>query len=300
MKFTRCYIITYKSPKWSEKEWTKRYSNHRLQVEYFRSKGLDVFVFAQNYTDEIKLDGVTYLEWDGKRRLPGDARNVCLQHFYSSDEDYTVLMDDDIILDETVYKQPHHDGISFLDEFRAYRMEDVEAIDVFSTLQPKFDAYGVIFTKNKDQMKDYWVFKRRPQLTGQLVFIKNLRIHKGFEVFYPENWATPDGEVLYGEDQAFTIDCQIRGANCFQLENIVFKDMGLLISTHANTKDQEKMTQAYIQCKINMLDRYPDLPREDLPNGKFRVRWNEFASKYNPYKKILLPRTTASTLGAFE
>lgn len=299
MIFDRCYIITYKSDKWSDKEWAKRYTNHKTQVEYFLRKGLNVYIFAQNYSEDLKVSGVTYLEWDGVRRLPGDARNVCLKHFYNSDQDFTLLMDDDVVLLETVYKQPHLDSINFINEFRNYSIVDLKNIDVFSTLQPKFDPYGVIFSKNKNLMMDYWVFKRRPQLTGQFVFIKNISKHKNKEVFYPENWASSDGGVRYGEDQAFTIDCQLNGLNCFQLENIVFKDMGLLLSTHAPTKDKEAMKAAYIQCKLDMLDRYPELTKLTLPNGDFRIQWQKFVEKYNPYPKILLPKSSFSTLGDF-
>lgn len=298
MIFDRCYIISYRAPKWSDEEWNKRHSKHKFQVEYFKSKGLDIYVFAQFYDEKDKIEGVTYLEWNGERHLPGEARNVCLKHFYESEQDFMLMLDDEITILEKVYNKSHEDGINFIKEFQKMDIVDFKNIDVFGTLLPTRDAYGLTFEENKTEFQNSWVFKRRPHLCGQAVFLKNLKKYYDKEMYFPENWKTEDGDVLIGEDQAFSINLQLNGFNSFQLQNIVLNDLGVKISTYAPS-DKEELTKAFIKGKLALLKAFPELSKKDLLDGKFQILYSKFAKKYNPYQKISINKKTQETLSDF-
>ena len=198
MKANRAYVISYISDKWDDNTKLKRERAHSRQVAWLKSKGFDVYIFAQY---QGKHEGVTYLPYDGKRYLPGDARNQCLKHFYQTDDDYCFLLDDDIILfEDKVCSGNIVDILQGADHLLDYK------IGIMMPILPAYDPYSEFLEKYGDTIKSNFVLKNRPHMSSQFMIVKNFKKFYNQEIFFKENWCEADGSVKFGEDAIFSLD----------------------------------------------------------------------------------------------
>lgn len=281
MKANRAYVISYISDKWDDNTKLKREIAHSRQVSWLKSKGFDVYIFAQY---QGKHEGVTYLPYDGKRYLPGDARNQCLKHFYQTDDDYCFLLDDDIILfEDKVCSGNIVDILQEADHLLDYK------IGIMMPILPAYDPYGEFLEKYGDTIKSNFVLKNRPHMSSQFMIVKNFKKFYNQEIFFRENWCEADGSVKFGEDAIFSLDITKLGYGSYKLWNWSVYDLGATISTHSNgVQTREQITNRFRAIAKELAEMYNI---EIKPGGKSgqMVQWSKFGLKHGNARELVIP-----------
>ncbi|WP_096703752.1 hypothetical protein [Magnetospirillum sp. 15-1] len=143
---------------------------------------------------------------------PAEARNICLEDFYSSGYPWAALMDNDA----TLYHSPtHNSGYDFIAEMTA-QIESYDEIGLFYPINP-------MQTPFRDRWNDsgYFtnhVFERGLAAKGTLVFVRN----------FPQVGRKPiyqDPAFTFMEDNAFALDVLASGQAVFQNWNMVLKEL---------------------------------------------------------------------------
>lgn len=282
MILTKAYVISYISPKWDDVTKDKRRAVHIRQIEWLKQQGLDVYVFAQYKGD---LD-VKYLPYTRGRYLPGDARNECLKHFYSTDDDFAIFLDDDAILDPGKLEND-----TFISDIRKQDISDFDKVSLITPINPKYDPYTQFQLKNRQVLEDNWVMLSKPHQPGFIFFLKNLKKHHGIEIYYEEDWSEPDGSVKFGEDAVFSMRLTKAGLGSYQCWNISALDMGSSISTHSGgVQDKEVISRRMKDVKFIIQGVFPDLKIVVKPDGSSRVQWAEWADRFQRGRYVYIPK----------
>lgn len=281
MKFTKAYVISYISPKWTPKQFEKRKANHLKQVEWLKAQGFDVHIFAQY---KPVHSGVTYLPYDGGKYLPGDARNECLKHFYSTDDDFCCILDDDIIL----YSDKICSG-NILDVIRSADGLLEKNISHLHPIVPAFDPYSEFLKEYGETIKTNLVLRNRPHQSGQFIILKNLKKHYNDEIYFEKNWAEPDGSVKFGEDCVFSMKICQKGYGSYKLWNFTMHDLGVTNSTHSRgLQEKEVITQRFRNCAYEISQMF-DLRVSNPQTDKQKVFYSEFGISHGQVKEITVP-----------
>lgn len=276
MNFSTAYIISY-LPNDSLK--AKRLEIHNKQVDYWLAKGLNVLVYAQGYQqDDFRKDVQYIVNTRGDIDRPGPARNVLLRAFYDSGEDYCLLMDNDIILYEG---EKYCDSDNLVQILKDIPLESLEGVDVFEPLNPTQTPFSAFYAEKKDVLSDNLFFKRRPNISGQSLFIRNFKKF-GEEPFFYDDWFDEKtGKIIMGEDVAFGLDLTKKGKGVYSLMNAVRKDMGWTLSSWC--KNPEIRKQAFETLKAI-------LPTLGVGTKKGNLDWAGFANRYNIPRQVLAPK----------
>lgn len=277
MKFDNAYVISYIHPGWNEKTRAKRFDAHRKQIDWLKAQGFNVFVFAQ-YEGEHK--DVTYLPFNGQRHLPGNARNRCLDHFYSSDEDFCLLLDDDIILyDDRIYSGNIKEKLGRMDFLLS------ENISLMCPVFPAFDPYTQFIKEYGSVFPENLILKNKPAISGQFLVLKNLKKHYNKPIFFNETWAEADGSVKLGEDALFSLEVTKHGFGTYKMWNWMVNDMGVSTSTHVN---KETIKERYRSLNRELASIF-NLRVKDPGGQRQLVYWSEFGIKCGNRKEWVIP-----------
>ena len=274
MRFDNVYIISYLPDDPDLR--ASRLEKHRVQLAYWMPKA-QVIVYAQNYKDKSDFtDGVTYLINEGALKRPGPARNECLKHFYGSFDDFTVIMDDDIVL---YSGEKYMDSDDLLDKLRKIDISEFNRIDIFEPLNPTQSPFTKMYQDEASIFAESFWFKAKAAISGQSVFIKNLSKHKPDKVVYYQDLHDENGNIIMGEDVLFGLDAIKKGLCCFTLMNAVRKDMGWSLSTWAT--DEEKRKKAFSQLK-DILIEY------GIPQKGDNMDWSKFLAQHHHPKAVFV------------
>ena len=286
MKLNKIYIISY-LPNDEEKR-AKRKELHNRQIEYWKKripKEVELWVYAQNYRDEDFIEGVNYIinETD-EIKLIGGAKRECLKHFYQTDDDFALILDDDIVYYEG---EKYMDSDNIINILRGIDIEFFKDIDVFNGLNPSQEPFGAFYEKKRDTLKNNLYFKLKVNLSGGEIFFKNFKKFYGIEV-YLEDLLNEDGSNFGGEDVKLGIELIKKGFGVYSLKNIVRKDMGWSHSLWCKTKEHRK--QAMDALKEKIINEWG----VNSKNG--RVQWSKFIEQHSTKpKEIIIPKNGKKT-----
>ena len=220
MIFNNMYIISWLGN--NEEMVTQRMKYHDNQLKWCFENNIQPVVFAQNYKDEYYRENVIYIKHYGDVLKPGQARNVLLNHFYNSEEDFAVVADNDVYL----YKgEKYGANDTFVQTMKDTDVSKFEHVDCFYPLNPAF----VPFTKDlaKHKHSDSYSWRMKPGYIAACFFaLKNLKKHHNKEIYYDDAFVLPDGSMLPAEDQDFPINMIHNNMSCFLCPNIIKKDEG--------------------------------------------------------------------------
>lgn len=277
MLFDNAYIISYIHPGWDDKTRSKRFLSHRKQIDWLKNLGFqNIFVFAQ-YQGEHK--DVTYLPFNGERHLPGNARNVCLEHFYSTNQDYCLILDDDVVLyEDRIYSGNIKERIQKLD----YLLE-VNA-SLLCPVFPQFDPYTKFIKDYGSTFNESLILRNKPAIGGCFLLLKNLKKHYNDEVFFDRDWREHDGSVKLGEDALFSLEITKKGYGTYKMWNWMVHDMGATTSSHA---DKEISKERYRKLNLELADRF-NLRVKDPGGSRQLVFWSEFGIKCGNKKEWII------------
>jgi len=273
---------------------TKRKEIHRKQIKWALAKGLVPVVYAQAYTENDYIKGVTYLKGDPIH--PGGARNFLLDHFYASDDDFCLMVDDDT----TLYEDEQH-GTSgeFINIMRDLPVEDFEHIDIIAALNPSTTA----FTEElKNEIyKDNLVFEKARMFFGPFSMFKNFYKHHGIKLYYDvENFTDENGKIITCEEHDFCINAINHGMGVYKTSNIIYKEMGRQISTWVTSDKDRNVKKGYevINAKYGKeIFKFPMQPVRGLfedddefvaPKKSIRFQWQNVTWNPDLPKRIVI------------
>jgi hypothetical protein len=272
MQFNTAYIISY-LPDDSLRD--KRLEIQNKQLDYWLDKGLDVVVYGQNYKGNEIREGVDYIINNGTPDRPGPARNVLLSVFYQTQDDFCLVMDNDITLYEGQKYCASDDLVSILKETP---IENFQGVDAFEPLNPTQTPFSAFFADNRRELSENLYFKRRPNISGQSLFMRNTKKFYDKEYYYDDWYDEKTGKIIMGEDVDFGIQLTKDGRGVYSLMNAVRKDMGWTVSSWCKNPEARKQSFETLK-KI--------LPTLGIESKNGRQDWAGFANKYNIPRKIL-------------
>lgn len=282
MKFNTAYIISY-LPK--DDLRAKRLEIHNKQIDYWLSKGLNVLVYAQGYEQQDFREDVRYIV-NSKTTIdrPGPARNVLLREFYESDEDFCLLLDNDIILYEG---EKYCDSDNIVQILKDIPLENLQGVDAFEPLNPTQTPFSAFFAEKSEILSKNLFFKRRPNISGQSLFIRNFKKMGEEPLFYSDWFDEKTKKIIMGEDVAFGLELTKRGKGVYSLMNAVRKDMGWTLSSWCKNSEARKQAFDNLKTTLSSLG-------VDMKNGN--LDWAGFANRYKIPKQILAPKKNTSSV----
>lgn len=231
MKITKARIISF-IPR--DENETKRIEAHEKQIDFFLSHGLLVDVVAILPSDAhiIKKEGVTH-KIVNEKTLPGSARNIHLRDFYESDEDFTILADNDSFFRVDGKYAPS--GLHVLD---ALKQNDFEGIDLFVPVDGAMTPYTVLL--EHPDARDNFVFSRTNFFRGCVMFVRNIKKHYDKEIYFSSEFEV-DGNVIPGEDTAFGFKFLENGLGAYRCDTLILKEYMRDASSWVNNLEQRKI-----------------------------------------------------------
>lgn len=213
---------------------------------------VNVHVISMNYepNDYIERDNprLVYLDSPPAKLTP--ARLVGFKHFYDSDANWGIMMDDDAIL----YDKPQHkDGFKIFEEMEG-RFDKYRDVDVFFPINPQKIGFNPIWNKDPILFEENHVFVKNMDLKGSMFVVKNFRKHGMAEVL-------PDINFNWQEDTKFAIDCVAAGHTVMQCQNIVLNELSGSASHFSATANaripkmldgNSKIAEAYAHLGLKM------------------------------------------------
>ncbi len=282
MLFNTAYIISY-LPNDSLK--ARRLEIHNKQVDYWLAKGLNVLVYAQGYQqDDFRKDVQYIVNTRGETDRPGPARNVLLRAFYDSDEDFCLLMDNDIVLYEG---EKYCDSDNLVQILKDIPLESLEGVDVFEPLNPTQTPFSAFYAEKKDVLANNLIFKRRPNISGCCLFIRNFKKFGEEPFFYNDWFDEKTGKVIMGEDVAFGLNLTKKGKGVYSLMNAVRKDMGWTSSSWCKSPEIRK--QSFETLKAI-------LPTLGVGTKNGNLDWAGFADRYKIPRQVLAPKKKSASI----
>ena len=237
-------------------------------------------VVAQNYgTDEVLHSGnydYIYAEPLGA----GEARNVILRRFYSSEYDWLLLLDDDTVIDDK------YSPNNFIDDIQKYshRFDECK-IQAISAVQPEYHPYKKQNYDDKNNL-DYYKFTPRELSSGSATsLIRNVVKLGGQGVYYPDVNANK-GEGL--EDVEFLLQWLLEGYTWYDMNTWIRKSLCWNDSTIWKSREADHNLLLH---NLDMVcEKYGKYGLHRDINGK--VTWSEFNNHYNHSLKTIYVKRT--------
>lgn len=170
MKFDKAYFISWKPT-------AERLDLLQEGVKWARSKNLDPVIIAMEWDNYDRFTNMKWMKIDFQLP-PGQARNLALNHFYSTDDDYCIILDDDTWIEK---------GDDVIDTIRGMNYPDVNVISILE------HAHAHRFEESEDH-----IFRIPVIFASGSFIVKNNR-----RIFFNPEFRWQDGKLQYGEDVDF-------------------------------------------------------------------------------------------------
>lgn len=264
---------------------SKRREYHKKQVDYFIAKGFDLVIYAQEYeqSDFIQDSRIRYIVNEGELKLPGAARNILLDDFYSTDEDWCIFADNDSIIRSV------GDEDLILTEYIYNYIADMNMVAIFLG-NPLFDAYNVILSDKKYSTE--YRFMKSAKLTTNMFAFKNIAKHNNIRVYFNQELFTdPNGGIIMGEDYDFAINLLKNNLGVYKTLNSYAKELGFSTSTYTNKEDRKVKYEVMreLQLRLYNLDT-----RIVKIKGKMKksICWLKYINEISPdiLHKVIVPK----------
>ena len=256
----------------------------RKQVHYEQIKWLkelygneqEINVVAQNYHEDDYLEGINYVKSE-KPLGATRCRNILLEKFYDTDNDYILMLDDDTLI------YPYYKMDILMKEFQTKPEKYIKDIDMVVANYPAYQPFKQAMyddPKNKTCYK----FIPKPHIVGMaLMFFKNLRKYYDKKMFFNENMVLPPDFQLTMEDTEFGIACMIEGLKCYQVCGLITKSPNWSISTVYT--DEDKRLDINKKSIEFIIDKYKDYGIIRREYGRMDTKY--FNKKYHKALPVL-------------
>lgn len=236
MIFQRAYIISWLG---NYKIALERLKYLEEIVKWCKKKNLKPCIIAMEWQDHFYEDfeGVDFIKVPFQIP-PGQARNIGLNHFYSTEDDYCILLDDDSFIER---------GSDIIEWFQSATDEQCKDLWVLSV-------------PDQELVKTYYEFSNtehilRPalQFTSGVFIVKNVRKHTEVdELFFNPHFIVDDQGLMCGEDGNFLMRAQDKGFQAWQVHSSL-ANMG----RDRNTLPSTWLAAESIEVEINKRGHHP-------------------------------------------
>ena len=186
MIFERAYIISWMGLE--EEKALPRLKVLAQVVDWCKEKSLIPTVIAMQWQDSWykNFSGVEWVKSD-LQLPPGQARNIGLNHFYSTKDDYCILLDDDTWISE---------GADVIDWFKKASPEDCK--DFWLCTPVEIEEHG--FTPSNT----HHVFNVSHRFWAGAFIVKNIPKYAEMqELFFNPTYSFDEHGLMHGEDGNF-------------------------------------------------------------------------------------------------
>ena len=263
-----------------------RKERHNKQVAWAIEKGLQPVVCAMEYEKEDYLDAVQYHIIE--RNPPAFARNILLQDFYQSDDDYCIIADNDAVFREI-------SEFDFLSKFNERYVGLIEQkVGLFTPLNPIRLPFNKVYNERKTYYDSNLVFEKNTHTKGSLYFCLNFKKHTGKELYFDSKFEQFNGDqIIPYEDVEFGFACMAKGWNTCYSRNIVLVEYSPTKSTWAkdNGDRSDDIGLQHIAEKYSF--------QNTLNEGKFRIQPSKTAFVKNLPREHTIPLTKTQTIEEF-
>tara|TARA_B100000424_G_C22902310_1_gene479913 strand:+ start:230 stop:1345 length:1116 start_codon:yes stop_codon:yes gene_type:complete len=201
----KVYIISWFGLRNKKEKREYRKQIHKEQVEWLLEKGHEPIVFYQDYDDDEFLPNVEYLDggYNNKQMAQPFGRNVLMEHFYKTDDDYAVFADNDAIWRDDLFD---YDIVERIDN----RSKDlVRKVDFIVSLNPQWHPFNKSIKDEKERYDNYFVFEKTGwQMKESIYIMANFKKHYGKSIWYdPTNFVDENNKFIQvGEGIEFMLD----------------------------------------------------------------------------------------------
>ena len=284
MKLKSIYIISYFGS--DEKLQARRREIHARQLKWARAQKLEIVVLCQKYLPSDYASDVRYIEsGTDSLLLPGDARNLLLEDFYKSKDDFAVFADNDTILYED---EAHGFAPNFVAELKSAELSDFSAIDLICCIYPQRSPFNAEIAKLEYEKN--LIFKRTPTMKGSMFFLKNLRLHQSKSIFFDQASFVEEGKMFDGEDAEFCTNLLASGLGCYATYCAIAAEMAVTASTwvsEISNRDKFSLFKI-INKKYGTLYHFTEEYKEYVSVGySHKVKLKLCASSYTGRAKAL-------------
>ena len=221
----KVYIISYLPDELELRQ--KRLAYHTRQLQWLRNwhNDLHITVCAQNYTQAELQHNLVDEYYQRPKIGVSKARNVLLEQFYSSDEDWCLFMDDDSILYDN---ERHVDTPNFVNKFFSY---DLTNIDAFWPIDPS--RWPTAQLNTQGQLDDWYKLVGVDHLKTSFWFYRNTKKFYNQELYFDES-------LRHGTDGEFALKLLTNNRSLYIIQNIKLKELGKDHSTLANSEFEDR------------------------------------------------------------
>ena len=229
---------------------SNRLDKHKRQLELFKTLNVPIFIVAQNYKQEelTNIPNINYYVTE-KGIGPANARNILLQTFYNSQEDYMMLCDDDIVFYE-------YYGIrDFFNELITNPNKFIDDLDyIRGVMASKVPFKQTVYDQRLNLT--HYVFEDRDTIgTTALAIVKNFKKYYNKEIYY-EDLNVSEGNGY--EDKDFCCKLKINNIKTHVLDTFILKAFNYTDnSTLFNTYEDRMNVHNDNNSKI--YEKYKDL-----------------------------------------
>ena len=150
MVFDKAYFISWK-PTAERKDLLQE------GVKWARSKNLEPVIIAMEWDNYDRFTNVKWMKVDFQLP-PAHARNLALNHFYSTEDDYCIILDDDTWIEvgddiiDTMRRVDHSDVnvVTVLEHNKQHKLETDAEAHIFRL--PEIIASGCFIVKNNREL----------------------------------------------------------------------------------------------------------------------------------------------------
>ena len=227
--------------------------------------GYSIYLVAQNYDDcDLEMLPESFIVFRYPFGIgPHRARNLLLEHFYESCDDWMLCMDDDIM----VYDKYESSQI-FYDILEPGKFRDV---DMITGVYGRFQPYTHLNT-NKSYIIDNYTFTPRIiNSPGGLILYRNVNKYYGFQLWYSDV-VDADGRFAGREDMDFLVDSILIINNLGDTKSTIF-------SHDKNIHDTQVR-----ECLDSFIDKHKDL---FFRKSNGTIDYLSFNRRYNKAKPWL-------------
>lgn len=277
------YIIAYHGNDPETRQ--KRSDNHNKQIEWWLDYDdkIDIRILAQDFSDNEYWDNsrVTYIDRLDNPTPPASARNILLNHFYDSDDQWAVFADSDAILN--LHPNFPHTHINICDILRTFP-DNFADVDLFwphwdgrpgdGAFYDKFNNVDPAY-KSVDWNTELCFDRKFGSMKGTMFFLKN----NDKRIMMDESF-NGTGQIIPGEDDEFAIAMALANYKTYILRNIMLKEF-TAGSTHAGEQSTRKAEMLKGDDIIKL--------KHSLPND--RAKWYKTVKQngFGMQKRVTIP-----------